>query len=379
MRPRPNLLMLSYFYPPAATGVRRVLSLARHLPAHGWHPLVLTVGRVRGAGHDPAPLDDPVIEAIPRVETGSLDPYRLLEILRPSQAGGEEGSLGGKSPEGSQRLMNWLRRFVFWPDDRMGWIPFAVLRGIALVRRHRIRAVYSSNYPQSAHAAAALIQMAAGVPWLADFRDGWTQNPAFHQPGNALMAWAQRAGERWTARHADAIVTVSPPITRHLQAMRPARMLPARTIYNGFDEAEIPVPTPDARPLQEGRRTLLYTGTFFGRRKPDLFFAALAHAVRRDPTITGRWRVRMRCPLGERERGVIRRLGIEEAVEFLPAIPFRDCLAEQARADACLLVLETGPGAEIMVSQKVFEYLAGRRPIFALLPEGAAAELLRET
>jgi hypothetical protein len=44
-----------------------------------------------------------------------------------------------------------------------------------------------------------------------------------------------------------------------------------------------------------------------------------------------------------------------------------------------LLVLEHGPGAEIMVSQKVFEYLETGRPILALVPEGAAKDLLSET
>jgi glycosyltransferase involved in cell wall biosynthesis len=224
-----------------------------------------------------------------------------------------------------------------------------------------------------------LIARATGVPWLADIRDGWTQNPAFFDPGNALAAALSRAGERFVARNATRIVTVSPPITRHLQSLRPPGLAPAVTIYNGFEPEECPGDSGEpASPLHAGRLTLLYTGTFFGRRRPDLFLHALARVVRRDPRWRDRLRVRLRCALDARERGLVERLGLAGVVEVLPSIPFRECLAEQVRADAFLLVLEHGPGSEIMVSQKVFEYLAARRPILALVPDGAAAELLAD-
>lgn len=379
---RPNLLLVSYFYPPAATGVRRVVSLVRHLPEHGWRPLVLTAPPVAGAGHDDGPLDDPIVAATPVVRAESWDPYRLAAWAR----GG--GSLPpGSGPTTARASGGWgpfvmaaLRAHLFVPDDRCGWIPAAVARGVAAVRRHRLRGIYSTNYPQSAHVVAWRIAARTGVPWVAEFRDGWTQNPAFFAPGNLLVRAAHLALERRVARAATAIVTVSPPVTRHLQRLRgdaPGR-LPAVTIYNGFESPPAASPT-DAPPLEPGRRTVLYTGTFFGRRRPDAFLAGLAWALRRDPSLAAGWRVWMRAELDDRARALVGRLGLAEVVRVLPAVAFAQCVEEQRRADACLLVLEHGPGADIMVSQKVFEYLAARRPIFALVPPGAAAELLAET
>lgn len=378
MTPPPNLLLVSYFYPPAATGVRRVLSLVRHLPEHGWYPLVLACKPVRGAGHDPGPLGDPAIASVPVVRTGSLDPYRLMEVLRPSRGGGGAAPQAGKSSGPGRAAMEFLRAHLMLPDDRMGWIPLAAREGVRLVRRHRLRAIYSSNYPQSAHLVAMWISSRTGVPWLADFRDGWTQNPAF-RAGNPLLGALQQGLESAVADRADRIVTVSPPITRHLQALRPAERTPVETVYNGFEPEEWTAPLPESGPLEPGRLTLLYAGTFFGRRRPDLFLAALRRVIRMRPAWRQRLRVRMRTAMGQRELRLIKQWGLEDVVHVLPPVSHRDIVAEQRRAEAYLLVLERGPGAEIMVSQKVFEYLAGGRPVFAIVPPGAAAELLAET
>src|SRR5690606_32408336 len=200
----------------------------------------------------------------------SLDPYRSLARWGRADGPSPHSAAPQHSKNNSElrTVISTLRRHAFIPDDRCGWIPFAVWRGIQLVRRYpSIRVIYSSNYPQSAHVAAGLIARATGRKWLADFRDGWTQNPAFHDPGNAIMAVMQSRLERWTARRADSIVTVSAPITRHLQSLRPRNRQPVVTITNGFDdELLVDAGAPAPEPLRPGKFTLLYTGTLFGRR-----------------------------------------------------------------------------------------------------------------
>ena len=49
----------------------------------------------------------------------------------------------------------------------------------------------------------------------------------------------------------------------------------------------------------------------------------------------------------------------------------------QREADVLLLVRNEGPGYEAMVPGKLYEYLAARRPIVAMVGEGEAAELVR--
>ena len=57
-------------------------------------------------------------------------------------------------------------------------------------------------------------------------------------------------------------------------------------------------------------------------------------------------------------------------------LPHREALQAMVDADALLLLVAKTPGSHIMLTQKVFEYVAARRPILALVPDGAAREFL---
>jgi hypothetical protein len=65
------------------------------------------------------------------------------------------------------------------------------------------------------------------------------------------------------------------------------------------------------------------------------------------------------------------------AVENLDYCAHPVALATMQSADAVLLLLSDVPGAERVAPAKVFEYLAVRRPMLAVLPEGEIAELVR--
>lgn len=53
-----RILMIAYHYPPCrgSSGLQRPLNFTRHLPNHGWEPLLLTIH----PGNDPACSDDQV-------------------------------------------------------------------------------------------------------------------------------------------------------------------------------------------------------------------------------------------------------------------------------------------------------------------------------
>ncbi len=73
--------------------------------------------------------------------------------------------------------------------------------------------------------------------------------------------------------------------------------------------------------------------------------------------------------------------GIADRIELIPYAPHRRSLELQRDSEALLLLIpEAGGRGRGVLSGKVFEYLAAGRPILAVVPpDGAAAELLRET
>ena len=74
-------------------------------------------------------------------------------------------------------------------------------------------------------------------------------------------------------------------------------------------------------------------------------------------------------------------LGLGDRLELHPYVPRRRSLALQRDSDALLLLIpEAGGRGRGVLSGKLFEYLAAERPILAAVPpDGAAADLIRET
>jgi glycosyltransferase involved in cell wall biosynthesis len=380
-----KILMIAYDFPPAVSGVRRTVKFVQYLPEFGWEPVVLTVKAVRAVGYDAKPLEEMRERGVRIYRSGSLDPYRLHSVFFGSRerGGRQSGATRPERTSGSsrafgKRLARAVRRWCFVPDDRMLWIPFGFRRAVDILRTERIRYVYTTSYPNSTHVIGLLLRKFCGVKWAADFRDGWVQNPTFFDPPTPLHRWASARLEREVARRADLVVSVSEPITGHLRRVsRGAAHLPAQagkflTITNGYDEEDFQglVRTP------QGKFTLVYTGTFFGERTPEALLRGIALADGECPELREKMQCLLFSAVEERFMRMIRELEIAAVVHVRGFLSYREALQEQCNADVLLIVLEDVRNAEIMVTQKVFEYLAARRPILAIVPEGECRRIV---
>jgi glycosyltransferase involved in cell wall biosynthesis len=230
--------------------------------------------------------------------------------------------------------------------------------------------IVTSGPPESTHLIGLLLGRAR-PPWIADFRDGWEfeplRKPFPTAPQRTLDAWL----ERRVAQAADVVVGATRPIAEDLE-----RRLGARAAYvpNGWDpEAASDLPSPI---VQDGRATLVYTGTFSGLRgsEPEPLLRALANVLA-DPALP-RVRLVLAGPMTSADSDLIERTGVADAVTRLGVIDRAEALALQRSADA--LVLITSRHASVATG-KLFEYLGAGRPIVALAENNEAARIIGET
>jgi glycosyltransferase involved in cell wall biosynthesis len=173
---------------------------------------------------------------------------------------------------------------------------------------------------------------------------------------------------RLVASRADAITCVSEAISEETRALRPRG--PVVTIANGCDFDD--VAGLDRQPSDRFRIT--HTGSFFGRRDPRPFLQAL-HDSGLDVV------ARFLGDFRPADRDWAESLGLGDRLELLPYAPRAESLALQRDSEALLLLIPEADGrGRGVLSGKVFEYVAVGRPILAAVPpDGAAAELIRET
>ncbi len=337
--------------------MQRPLKFATHLPALGIETHVLAPDDPKWVHRDDE-LAPPTQAWVHRVRY--VGPKGRL----PAE---ELHGLTGMARAGRKAALAFRRGLV--PDENVTWNLTAIPAAIRIVKREQIDVVITTSPPTSVHLIGAAVKRATGARWIADLRDSLVANP-HRRTESALVRAKERTGEsvaRLAARKADAVVAVSEPIADELRDLGASRV---ETIANGCDFEDFA--GLEYRPSQRLRIT--HTGSFFGRRSPRPILEALAGSdVDAALRFVGDFRAA--------DREWAESLGLGDRLELHPYLPRKAVLAMQKDSEALLLLIpESGGRGRAVLSAKVFEYLAAERPILAAVPpDGAAAELIRET
>jgi glycosyltransferase involved in cell wall biosynthesis len=351
-----HALFVAFHYPPEASssGVLRTLKYTRYLGDHGWRITVLTLNRRAYDVQDPG-LESQIPASVRVVRTSFVDVKRHL-------------SLRGVYP-GSLAV----------PDRWIGWWPWAVREGRRVMRMDPVDLVYSTSPHATAHLVALALVRSARVPWVADFRDPWYEEPP--EPGTPrVVHWAGRHLERRVVRRAARVVASTEQLRDALAARyraEPREKFCA--IANGYDEEDF-----ESGPVLDGPTAsellILHAGsvnpTF---RDPRPLFVAVREAARRGALDISNIRFRFlgAGPFGESAEmtQAVETAGLTGRVEFHPRVPYERALVEQASA-GLLLLLQASADTADLVPAKLFEYLRAGRPVLALVGPGATAEFL---
>lgn len=366
-----RVLVISYYFPPAGgPGVQRVLKTVKYLPEFGWKPTVLTVDRGAFPSTDASMLADvpPDIEV---VRTASLDPLGLYQRLKGGSSDAPVGSV--VATDTASRVAAWIRANVFIPDARVGWLPFAVARGLRLMRSTKFDAILTSGPPHSVQLTGLVLNRLTGIPWMADFRDPWTDINYYHElPHTALAAAIDQALERMVLRTASAITTVSDSWAE-LLAEKANRQV--HVVQNGFDEEDFPHQAPPESPSDAF--VLTYAGSLYASRNMRVIWDALASLIDDSPLPL---RIEIVGTVDPVVRESIEKKGLDNVVRVRPYLPHADAIDAMRSADALLLVIEDFPLARGMLTGKIYEYLASGRPVIGVGPaDGDASRLLEQT
>lgn len=375
-----RVLIITYYWPPSGgSGVQRWLKMSKYLPEYGWQPVIYTTENAEYPIIDHSLEKDvaPNIEVIRRPITEPYSAYKKFLGIKKEETV-KMGFIQEKEKNKSWKsdLSLWVRGNFFIPDARCGWVKPSVRYLKEYLNEHPVDAIISTGPPHSMHLIALKLKEALGLPWIADFRDPWTEIDYYNDLH--LTAWADRKHHRLEQEvltKADKVVTVAPDGARRLGRLGNRNV---RTIYNGFDrddDAQTPVN------LSE-QFTITYLGVLSKIQNPSNLWQALAELIKEDSGFDKSLRINM---IGQIDSTVVSSIdenGLTQHVAYSPYMPHDQVSAVHRSSTLLLLLLmpDSEPRAKGLLTGKLFEYMASGRPILCIGPEdGDAARILRET
>jgi glycosyltransferase involved in cell wall biosynthesis len=332
------MLALAYFFPPlGGGGVQRTLKHVKYLPEAGFQSIVVTT----------RPIWSPLVDATLRSE---VPPGTV--VIRAPEIPLQLVKWGLHSALRRARLPTAITSYVGWPDEMAGWIPGATWQALKAARRYRPDVLYSTSSPVSAHLVALIVSRISGIPWVADFRDGWTRNPQ-PEPVPRLLAGLSARLERIVVRRAKYVVVVDESV--ELVGIEPGdpRLV---LIRNGVDPEDLPATPPTVRGEQF---RLSYIGALYGERHAAPVFAALRALVDRGVIDPRDLDVRIVGHASLEDDANLARL----PVTLTGYVDHATALSEMRSADVLLFY---APALNRGSSGKIYEYLAAGRPILCV-------------
>ncbi len=337
----------------------RAAKLCKYLPDFGVTPVVLCADDKYFHTRD-----ETLLEEIPdSVEVNRVEFY---QAPRPTPAMRKLAA----SRKGRLPLLTRLRKFFAFPDPNGGYRRAALAKGDELLAEGGFSAILSTYPPPSTHMVAAKLAAKWNLPLILDYRDAWYFNPIFPPP-TALHRRLVYRLEKRLLKKADTVVTIGEGLAADFKSYYPF-LDDVGVITNGFDEEDFT----GISPVKRDKFTVSYVGSLHAGRLPGTFLSGAERCLQKG--IFGEDSIEFRV-IGSVDDNVATYLKDSEIkAEIVGRVGHRAAITEMLSADANLLIIDEGPGADTILTGKIFEYLRAGRPIIAVVPpNGEAAELIR--
>jgi len=373
-----KVLIITYYWPPSGgAGVQRWLKFSKYLREFGWEPVIYTPENPEAPAIDTSLAAD-IPEGITIIKRPIIEPYAAYKRfigMKPSDKV-NAGFLQEKQKPGmAEGFAVWLRGNFFIPDARRFWIRPSAKFLKKYVTEHPVDAIVSTGPPHSMHLIAMQLNKSLAIPWLADFRDPWTSIDFYHQLKLTSVAdKLHHKLEKKVLTAATAVTVVSREMINDFKRIVDREY---NLVTNGYDEQDI---SPLSHDELDKKFSISHIGSLNAARNPVNLWTTLAKLIKELPDFKQFLQIKL---VGKVDINVLESIHINGLNPYLSRIeymPHQEVMLEIQKSQVLLLLINNTPNAKGILTGKIFEYFAVKRPILCIGPEdGDAAALLKET
>jgi glycosyltransferase involved in cell wall biosynthesis len=359
-----KVLFIAYYFPPMGLGgVQRTVKFAKYLPKYGWKPTVLTVEPAGYYAFDDTLLKEAEESGVKIIRTQSYDANHLFK---------KRGIVKMPS-ERMRKILQFLGDLFFIPDTKRGWKFIAVKVASELLKQQQFDLIFATAPPQTDFLIGAALKRKFDIPLVVDYRDAWLEYPFKYFPTPLHRFWNKHLEKR-VLKSADRVIVTHRRVKESILRQYPfVDYNEVIIISQGFDQDDF-VSTVNERRMQPVRMKIAHAGTFYAERNPGIFLQALSNVLQSNPKIRGRIEVNLIGNAREEDRRLVKRLDLENAVNFLGYLPHHDCVKNLSESDILWFVIDN----DYQTPGKLYEYFGTRKPMIASVVEGYTKQLIHE-
>ncbi len=365
-----KLLVVSYAFPPIPYGgTYRALRLCRGLAEKqdvSCHVLTLKVYR-------DIPNDYELLKRVPESvivhRAPIVDPWRRYQKIKNKFIEKYWFKVVNK-------FVSFALRFITFPDHMLFWVPFAFFKARKVIREQGIDTVLISSPPDSSQLVGWLLKKWLKVKWVADCRDPIYGNVAgvnMINPSNVLDVLSKKMlkkYDKFVACTADKLIANTATHAKQLRLKYGCSNV--QVIRNSYDPADFVNFKEDKYPVL----TIAHVGSIYGKRNPDLIFAAIEQLAAEYAPEPLRLQIIFLGLGGGSLRDNVKQYGIEEYVTIKDQVPHHEAIESMCRSHLLLLIKATGKWSKGQIPGKFFEYIGSRSPVLCIGPKDSEVATL---
>lgn len=370
-----KVLIITYYWPPSGgAGVQRWLKFVKYLPKNGWEPVIFTVDNGEYPSIDES-LENDIPDGIEVIKSKIWEPYSFYKKFTGRKK--DELINAGFLKERKkavflERLSVWVRGNFFIPDARKFWIKPSTRILSSYLKDNSIDVVISSGPPHSTHLIAKNINVNYNLPWIADFRDPWTNIDFYNDL--MLSKFADRKHkrlEKLVLSSADIILTVGKTLALELSQLGAKRV---EVIENGYDKSDL---NKGVINQLDDKFSIAHIGTFSPSRNNQTLWKALSELVKEDDFFSNKLELKLIGKIDYSVTESLKKYELESFVNHIPYLSHDLVINQQMSSHLLLLMVNNTPNAKGIVTGKIFEYMASNRPTLVIGPsDGDVAEIV---
>lgn len=365
-----KVLIITYYWPPSGGGgVQRWLKLTKYLSDFKIEPIVLTVeNKYASYPH----LDEQLSKEVEGIKTYRSKSFEILKFY---------GQLFGKKnvPHSAfanvnkkslfQTISRFIRGNFFIPDPRKGWNSYAIKEAKKIILEHNIETIITSSPPHSTQLIGLQLKKELKINWIADLRDPWTDifyyKDLLHLPSQRKK---DANLELDVLKKADQIITVSDSIKDLFYHKLGGQKEKIHVIPNGYDPEDFI----SDELIKNTHFTFGYIGSLTEEYSPTILFEALKE-LKSDFD----FRIKFVGNVSPEVKKIIEENNLSSLCTYIDRVQHDIAVKEMQSSDALLLFIPQVLNNEGILTGKIFEYIACRKPIIGIGPEnGDAAKIL---